>query len=140
MYAPWVTWHTSVQYSSSCHTRVSMGASIFTAAMIHAFRSARSHGNCGMNTQLLIYQTMEKTGPNPFSVILAVNGRPHDFCLHRHTVSVNCLYHAQMDHVCRRVLCVLCMKCTLHSNHRLTPVIFRNTNRLLPWSGHFLTT
>jgi len=26
----------------------------------------------------------------------AVNGRPLDFCLHRHPVSVNCLYHAQM--------------------------------------------
>jgi hypothetical protein len=27
---------------------------------------------------------------------LAVNGRPLDFCLHRHPVSVNCLYHALM--------------------------------------------
>jgi hypothetical protein len=26
----------------------------------------------------------------------AVNGRPLDFCLHRHSVSVNCLYHARM--------------------------------------------
>jgi hypothetical protein len=26
----------------------------------------------------------------------AVNGRPLDFCLHRHPVSVNCLYHAWM--------------------------------------------
>ena len=26
----------------------------------------------------------------------AVNGRPLDFCLHRHPVSVNCLYHARM--------------------------------------------
>jgi len=26
----------------------------------------------------------------------AVNGWPLDFCLHRHPVSVNCLYHAQM--------------------------------------------
>ena len=34
--------------------------------------------------------------------------------------------------VCRRVLCVLCTKCTLHSNHRLTRVIFQNTKRLLP--------
>jgi len=34
------------RYSSSCHTRVNMGASIFfTAAMIRAFRSARSRGN-----------------------------------------------------------------------------------------------
>ena len=26
----------------------------------------------------------------------AVSGRPLDFCLHRHTFSVNCLYHARM--------------------------------------------
>jgi hypothetical protein len=42
--------------------------------------------------------------------------------------------------VCGRVLCVLCTKCTLHSNHRLTRVIFQHTKRLLPRSGHFLTT
>jgi len=38
------------------------------------------------------------------------------------------------------VLCVLCAKCTLHSNHRLTSVIFQRTKWLLPQSGHFLTT
>jgi len=42
--------------------------------------------------------------------------------------------------VCRRVLRVLCTKCTLHSNHRLTRVIFQHTKRLLPRSDHFLTT
>ena len=43
MSAPRVTRHTSIRYSSSCHTRVNIGASIFfTAAMIRAFRSARS--------------------------------------------------------------------------------------------------
>jgi hypothetical protein len=37
MCAPRVTRHTSIRYSSSCHTRVNMGASIFfTAAMICA--------------------------------------------------------------------------------------------------------
>jgi len=41
---------------------------------------------------------------------------------------------------CRRVLSVLCTKCTLHSNHRLTFVIFQHTKRLLSLSGHFLTT
>ena len=30
------------------------------------------------------------------------------------------------------VLCVLCTKCTLHSNHRLTRVIFQHMKRLLP--------
>jgi len=84
MCAPLVTWHTSIRYSSSYHTRGNMGASIFfTAAMIRAFRSERT---------------------------------------------------------CRSVLCLLCTKCTLHSNHRLTRVIFQHTKRLLPRSGHFLTT
>ena len=51
MYAPRVTRHTSIRYSSSCHTHVNMGASIFfTAAMIRAFSSARSRGNGGTNT------------------------------------------------------------------------------------------
>ena len=35
---------------------------------------------------------------------------------------------------------MLCTKCTLHSNHKLTRVIFLQTKRLLPRSGHFLTT
>jgi len=35
---------------------------------------------------------------------------------------------------------IFCTKCTLHSNHRLTRVIFQHTKRLLPRSGHFLTT
>ena len=51
MCAPRVTRHTSIRYSNSCHTRVNMGASIFfTAAIIRAFRSARSCGNVGTNT------------------------------------------------------------------------------------------
>jgi len=46
MCVPRLTGHTSMRYSSSCHTHVNMGASIFfTAAMIRAFRSARSRGN-----------------------------------------------------------------------------------------------
>jgi len=49
--APLVTRHTSIRYSSSCHTRVNMRASIFfTAATILAFRSVRSNGNGGTNT------------------------------------------------------------------------------------------
>jgi len=35
---------------------------------------------------------------------------------------------------------ILCTKCTLHSNHELTRVIFQHMKRLLPRSGHFLTT
>jgi hypothetical protein len=43
MCAPRVTRHTSIWYSSSCHTRVKLGASIFfTAVMICTYRSVRS--------------------------------------------------------------------------------------------------
>ena len=35
---------------------------------------------------------------------------------------------------------ILCTKCTLHSNHRLTRVIFQHTKWPLLRSGHFLTT
>jgi hypothetical protein len=96
MCAPRVTRHTSIRYSSSCHTRVKMCASIFfTAAMIRSFRSP----------------SFSK------SFISRTNGL-----------------------VCRGVLCVLCTKCTLHSNHKLTRVIFQHTKRLLRRSGHFLIT
>jgi len=62
-----VTRHTSIRYSSSCHTRVNMGAStFFTAAVIPAFRSARSRGNgpfahfarnslCTVTTDLIVW-------------------------------------------------------------------------------------
>jgi len=48
------------------------------------------------------------------------------FCLHRHPVSLNYLYHARMVLSVGRVLCVLRTKCTLHSNHRLS-VRYSNT-------------
>ena len=38
------------------------------------------------------------------------------------------------------ILAYLCTKCTLHSNHRLTRVLFQHTKRFIPRSGHFLTT
>ena len=38
---------------------------------------------------------------------------------------------------CRRVVCVLCVKWMLYSNHRHTRVIFQHTKRLLPRSSHF---
>jgi hypothetical protein len=54
--APRLTWHTSIRYSCSFHTRFNMGASIFfTAAMIRAFRSARARVNSGTNTRSLAY-------------------------------------------------------------------------------------
>jgi hypothetical protein len=61
MCAPRVTRHTSIQYSSSCHTRVNMGASIFfTDAMIRTFRSAMSRGYGGTNTRSLTYPQRKK--------------------------------------------------------------------------------
>jgi hypothetical protein len=47
MCASRVTRHTSMRYSSSCHTRVNMGASIFfTAAMIRAYRQPSNTSSC----------------------------------------------------------------------------------------------
>jgi len=61
MCAARVTRHTLIRYSSSCHTRVNMGTSMFfTAAVIPAFRSARSRGNGGMNTWSLTYPQRKK--------------------------------------------------------------------------------
>ena len=49
--APRVTRHTLIRYSSSCHTRVNMGTSIFfTAVVARAFRPARSRGNGNLRT------------------------------------------------------------------------------------------
>jgi hypothetical protein len=131
MFAQQVTRHTSIRYSSSCHTRVNKGASIFfTVAMFRAFRSARSRGRT-LHTVIFDIDSSLAAVPVDFFGLCrklartrsksssAVNGRPLDFCLHRHPVSVNCLYHARMVLSVRRVLCVLCTKCTLHSNHRL---------------------
>jgi len=39
--------------------------------------------------------------------------------------------------VCRRVLCLLCTKCTLHSNHRLNRVIFQQTKDFSPGAAIF---
>jgi hypothetical protein len=62
MCAPRAARHTSIRYASSCHTRVNMGASIFfTAAMVRAFRSARSCGKSGMNTLSLTYPQRRKS-------------------------------------------------------------------------------
>jgi hypothetical protein len=62
MCAPRATWHTSIRYSSSWYTRVNTGASkFFTAAMILAFRSARSRGNFGTNTWSLTYPQRKKS-------------------------------------------------------------------------------
>jgi len=88
MCSPRVTRHTSIRYSTSCHTRVKHRSFLLTQTPCFS--------------KLFILRT-------------------------------NCL-------VCRRILCVLCTKCTLYSNHRHIPVIFQHTNRLLPRSGHFLTT
>ena len=67
--------------------------------------------------------------------------RQYGCCLLAQTPSVSKLFIPRTNGlVCRRVLCILCTKCTLHSNHRLTRAIFQHTKWLLPWSGHFLTT
>ena len=71
MCAPLVTRHTSIRYSSFCHTHVNMGASIlFTAAMIRDFRSARSRGNGGTNTRSLTRPQGKKYLSYGFPIII----------------------------------------------------------------------
>ena len=51
MCAPQVTRHIYIRYSTSCHTRVNMRASIFfTAAIIRGFRLSRSRGTATLRT------------------------------------------------------------------------------------------
>jgi hypothetical protein len=65
-----VTRQISIRYSSSCHTRVNLGASIFfTALMIRAFKSARPRGNGETNTWSLAYLQRKKC---KFDVLLTV--------------------------------------------------------------------
>jgi hypothetical protein len=53
--------HTSIRYSSSCHTRINMGASIFfTVEMIRALRSARSRGNGWTYIHTYVRSTVRK--------------------------------------------------------------------------------
>jgi hypothetical protein len=56
------TAHIDKKFKFLSHTRVNTGASIFfTAAMIRAFRSARSHGNVGTNTPSSTYPQRNKS-------------------------------------------------------------------------------
>ena len=64
-------------------------------------RSARSRDNVETNTRYLTYPQRKKSRGRKLARTRstsssAVNVRPLDFCLHRHPVSVNCLYHARM--------------------------------------------
>jgi hypothetical protein len=50
----------------------------------------------------------------------------------------NSLYHTRMSWLyAGRVLRILCTKCTLHSNHRLTRVIFQHTKDFSPGAAIF---
>jgi hypothetical protein len=85
MCAPRVTRHTSIRYSSSYHTRVNMGVSIFyTAPKIRAFRSARSRGNdedeyfarnarCTVTTDLLVWYSNTQNDFLPWPAIFSVH-------------------------------------------------------------------
>jgi hypothetical protein len=66
----------------------------------------------------------------------AVKGRPLYFCLHRHPVSVKCLYHTRMVLSVGGSFWVLCTKCTLHSNHILT-VWYSNIQNTFPLEPPF---
>ena len=85
MCAPLVKRHTSIRYSSACHARVNMVASIlFTAAMIRAFRSARSRDNgplctlqrnarCTVTTDLLVWYSNTQSDFSPSADILSLH-------------------------------------------------------------------
>ena len=55
----------------------------------------------------------------------------------RNPFSVNCLCHARIVLSVGGVLCVLCTKCILHSNHRLTRVILQHTKVFSPGAAIF---
>ena len=85
MCAPQVTRHTSIRYSSSCHTRVNMGASIFfTAAMIRAFRVSEvawqfwdeyfeRNTCCTVTTDLLVWYSNPQNDFSPGAAIFSLH-------------------------------------------------------------------
>ena len=87
-----VTRHLSLRYSSSCDTRVHMGASIFfTATMIRAFRSARSRGNGRTNTLHEMYVAQQ---PQTYSCDISTHKtnsppeRPFSHYIHSHHLAI----------------------------------------------------
>ena len=91
MCAPRVTRHTSIRYSLSCHKRVNMGESIFfTAAMIRAFRSARSRDSGGTNT---LHEMHVAQQPQTYSCDIPTHKttsppeRPFSHCIHSHRLA-----------------------------------------------------
>jgi len=87
MCAPLVTRHTSIWYSSSCHTHARQYGCIDLLAQTPSF------------SKLFIPRTS--------------------------------------DVFCRRVLCILCKKCTLHSDHRLTVWYSNTQNDFSPGAAIF---
>ena len=80
----------------------------------------------------------QKTGPTHSTSFSVVNGRSLDFCLQTQTPSLTKLFTERTNGlVCKRVLCVLCTKCTLHSNHRLTVWYSNTQNDLSPTAAIF---
>jgi len=64
--------------------------------------------------------------------------RQHQLFLLAQTPSFSKLFIPRTNGlVCRRVLCVLCTKCILHSNHRLTRVILQHTKVFSPGAAIF---
>ena len=66
--------------------------------------------------------------------VLATHTREHGCIYILHCCNDLCLKLARTR---GGVLCVLCTKCTLHSNHRLTRVIFQQTKQILPPERQF---
>jgi hypothetical protein len=96
------TAHISVIYLSSCHTRVNMGVSYSSLLQWSVPLGQRGHVAMVRLIPGLWHILKEKKSQGRklawtrSASSSAVNEWPFDFCLHRHPVSVNCLYHAGM--------------------------------------------
>ena len=79
---------TSIRYSSSCHTPVNMVASIFfTAAMIRAFKSARSRNNGNLRTLHEMHVAQNYSCDIPTHKTTFSPERPFSYYIHSHRLA-----------------------------------------------------
>jgi hypothetical protein len=149
MCAPRLSRHTSIRYSSSCHTRVNMGASIFfTAAMILAFRHGKDTDNCknfnivSMCAVTLVHTSnISSLSKNLFSFPVAVNNSIKV----GHLVLLLSIF-VITENIMKRPVYLLYLRTQF--GHRLSPSFFSTTKsfrkflyinrKFLEKSNHFL--
>jgi hypothetical protein len=64
--------------------------------LMELYTATRKLKKCFFSWQLEMFDVCRKPARTRSTSSSAVNVRPLVFCLHRHPVSVNCLYHARM--------------------------------------------